>query len=262
MSDEQDVKAIEPPLQPHEVPIARPYGMGRMHATDPRDLRFAMARVVLPMKAPKPRTYPYHLGATLDQGSTPQCVGYSNRHKLAAAPIMVVPGRGLSAFECYVGAQRNDEWPGEAYEGTSVRGAFKFLASLGYIKNYVWATTVLECHNFIHDGWGTIVVGTDWYDAMFEPDRKGFVVPDGQLAGGHAYHLFWSVAIGSAGDKVTDLANADPTRSELWFQNSWGTNWGIKLNGQYGCFKMTWEAFQSLLDAQGEAGAGIEVKIA
>lgn len=261
LNDRSSMQVEQPPLPPSEIPIVRPYGLGRMRSVDTRDRRFLMSRV-LPVRAPRPRTLPYRLGATLDQGSSSQCVGYSNRHKLAAAPIMVTTGRGLSAFEIYHGAQMNDEWPGESYDGTSVRGAFKFLSSLGYLKSYVWAQSVEECHKFLHDGWGTIVVGTDWYDAMFDPNAKGFVRPTGAMAGGHAYHLFWSVALDSTSHRVTDLALADPTHSEVWFQNSWGTNWGIRLNGQYGCFKMTWADFQKLIDDYGEAGAGIEVKVA
>lgn len=234
------------------------HGLGRRPSPDHRDRRFAMSRVVPVTLAPKPRQLPYHLGPTLDQGDTSQCVGFSNRHKLTAAPIMVKEAQGLSALDIYIGAQDNDEWEGHDYEGTSVRGAFKFLASKGFIGSYVWATTVQEAHVFLWNGHGTVVNGTDWTDDMFNPDEHGFVHPTGAVAGGHAYHKFWSVARDKNGTKlaVSEIGAADLDKSESHFQNSWGEGWGIR-----GRFRMTWREEQQLLDAEGECGAGIELKV-
>src|SRR5678816_26052 len=99
----------------------QPHGLGRLFAPDERDKRFTMrAALQHPELPPRPRQRPYNLGMTLDQGNTPQCVGYSTRDKLASAPFMVHVDQGPSAFEIYTGAQKLDEWPGENYEGTSV----------------------------------------------------------------------------------------------------------------------------------------------
>lgn len=222
------------------------FGLGRLFAPDDRDrnfpMRLAMAHPELP---PRPRKRPYNLGATLDQGRYPYCVGYSCRGKLAAAPIMLHSDQGPSATEIYNGAQRNDEWPGEDYDGSSVRGGFKFLKSLGYLESYVWAGSLAEIERFLLDGYGTVVVGTNWYTDMFTPDANGFVHPTGAIAGGHAYHLFWAV----------------PAKQELWFQNSWGNNWGIPLHARPGCFKIAYADFDRLLAEDGEAGAGLEIKV-
>lgn len=223
------------------------FGLGRLNAPDARDMRFLMSSLpAAAPKPPKPRKYPYRLGSTQFQGNTPRCVGFSGRHKLTAAPIMVKSGPEPEVL--YRGAQDYDEWPGNDYDGTSVRGLFKWLTANGYIQSYVWATSAKDCHDFLRAGWGTIIAGTEWTSKMFEPDAQGFVHPEGASEGGHAYHLFWSVERGNA------------ATSELWFQNSWD-NWGIVLNRTVSCFKMTWDAFDHLLQADGEAGAGIERKV-
>lgn len=223
------------------------HGLGRLYSPDPRDRRFLMRDVVFPHPelAPRPRKRPYNLGPTLDQGQTPQCVGFSSRDKLASAPIMVHNDQGPSPSEIYAGAQKNDEWPGEDYEGTSVRGAFKFLQGLGYFPSYVWADSLTDCEHFIRNGYGTIILGTDWYEGMFDVDRNGFVHPTGSIAGGHAYHLFWM----------------DPDKREAWCKNSWGPNWGLVLHMRQGCFKLKYDDLDRLLVNDGEAGAAIEVKV-
>lgn len=222
-----------------------PHGLGRIAAPDTRDRRFLMVAVQPQLPPPRPRKLAYHLGPTQDQGSTSMCVGYSIRHKLTAAPIMVPEGKVPEGSVIYRGAQENDEWPGEGYDGTSVRGGFKWAQQQGYIKSYVWATSAQDCHAWLHNGYGTIVVGTDWTEDMFTPDPHGFVQPSGPIAGGHAYHLFWSVE----------------AVHELWFQNSWGDGWGVRIGGRGGCFRMRWADFDRLMLNNGEAGAGIEQKV-
>lgn len=250
----------------HATPVipGRPYGLGRRRAPDERDRRFLMRNTVLQGSELRPRFTPYKLGRTLDQGDTSQCVGYSHRHKLDASPVIVPLNVGLSAYEIYKGAQQNDEWDGDNYEGTSVRGAQKFLQAQGYIKSYVWATKVLDVHRFIRSGWGPTNWGTDWYGAMFTLDADGFARPTGSVAGGHAFLNFWSVAKDSNGNEImpgTSESATDLDKSELWFQNSWGPNWGIKLHNTPGCFKLSWRDAQTLLDADGECAAGIEQKV-
>jgi hypothetical protein len=223
------------------------HGLGRRFAPDDRDRRFSMQATVFPHPAlpPRPRQRPYNLGMTLDQGATSQCVGYSCRDKLASAPFMVHVDQGPSAFEIYTGAQKVDEWPGEDYDGTSVRGGFKFLQQTGYLSSYVWAASLEDCVRFLRDGYGTLVLGTNWYDRMFTPDEHGFVSLAGPIAGGHAYHCFWAV----------------PEREEFWCKNSWGPSWGIELHKRPGCFKLRYADFARLLSEDGEAGAGLEIKV-
>jgi hypothetical protein len=86
--------------------MAREYGLGRLIApTDARDRAYPL-RLLTRAVAPKPRKRPYNEGPVLDQGATPQCVGYSARGVLNAAPIMVKPTTGPTATDLYRTAQR------------------------------------------------------------------------------------------------------------------------------------------------------------
>jgi hypothetical protein len=96
-------------------------GLGRRHAPDARDTRHLMRRVVGDVPAYVLPSFRYYRTAqTLDQGPFPHCVGYSWRQWLSSAPLMTKTGP--SAVEIYRQAQQVDEWPGEMYDGTSVRG--------------------------------------------------------------------------------------------------------------------------------------------
>ena len=222
-------------------------GFGRLPAPDIKDKRFLMRAAMPQIAKPKPRVRPYRLRATRYQGRFPHCVGYSTYHKIVAAPIMVSPERAPDPVHIYNGAQTLDEWPGEGYDGTSVRGAFKFMQGEGNIKSYVWGQSIDECRAFILNGYGTIVFGTNWYASMDHPSPAGLVSLPTSYAnpiGGHAYHWFWY-------DKKTDTD---------WFQNSW-EDWGVLINGIASCFRMRGTDTARLLYEDGEAGAAIEQKV-
>lgn len=73
-----------------------------------------------------------------DQLNTPHCVAYSWSHWLAAGPITQKTKRvsGKSPIDTaylYNEAQLVDDWPGEDYDGTSVRAGAKILKREGFI---------------------------------------------------------------------------------------------------------------------------------
>lgn len=223
-------------------------GLGRLHAPDPNDHRYGLSMVLRQLQrelAPKPRNSPYHLGPVLDQGSTNMCVGYSCRARLAAAPIMV--RSGIDPQNIYHEAQKVDEWPGEDYEGTSVRAGFKVLQAKGYFKSYVWCNSMAQVEQFILGGFGTVVFGTNWYTGMFEPDSTGLIKVTGQIEGGHAYHIVWC-------DKVNRIA---------WGQQSWGDEWGAHFKGVKGkgFFQLSYDDGDRLIAEDGEVGAPVEIKL-
>lgn len=174
-----------------------------------------------------------------DQGSTPQCVAYAwlgflhdSPTTYSKPPIPLIPPKKL-----YQAAQAMDEWPGEDYEGSSVRGGIKALISLGYKVEYRWATTLNQCVQTILES-GPMVVGTDWYEGMNEPNRKGFVSPIGEVLGGHAYVL----------------SGVNTSQEFFRIQNSWGRTWGNN-----GCAKISFFDFRKLLADQGEACIAMEI---
>jgi hypothetical protein len=205
---------------------------GRIYSPDARDRQFPM-RAMLPARIPLVSKF-YKTGPVLDQGSTSQCVGYSWRQFLTSEPE-ITPG-GMTATEIYREAQLNDEWPGEAYDGSSVRGGAKALSLAGCLKSYVWAGSAADVRDFLITT-GTVVAGTDWKRNMMTPGLDGLLNCTGPVEGGHAYLL----------------TGYDAVTNRFQMINSWGASWG--LNG------MAWITFRDLdklLRAYGEMCAAVE----
>ena len=145
-----------------------------------------------------------------NQGNTPQCVGYAWAHWIADGPIIhsgVQPP--VNPTIIYREAQKVDEWIGENYAGTSVRGGAKYLKTSGKISSYLWAFDINTLINTVLNV-GPVVVGTNWYNGMFYPDKTGLIRITGRLAGGHAY-----------------VINGVDTRTQRFrIKNSWGKTWG------------------------------------
>jgi hypothetical protein len=174
----------------------------------------------------------------LDQGATPQCVAYSCANWLSCLPIRTIVDTPAYEQALYDRAQQIDEWPGENYEGTSVRAGFKVLQEQGHLPNYVWAQSEMDIFEFVATT-GPVVMGTDWYSDMFNPDAEGYLNPTGNVVGGHAW-LIYGVE-----------------QDFYYMQNSWG-QWGIWNTGTA---KIRRADVAFLLYSQGEAGAGSEVPI-
>ena len=203
--------------------------LGRLHAPDQRDFKFLMTSK-LGVGITRPSSRQWALYWKGDQGETPQCVGYSWHALLRAKPLLQ---RDPHPTNIYVESQKIDEWPGENYDGTSVRAGAKYLQSQGRIKTYSWAFDVNTVLNWLGTQ-GPVVLGTLWTNHMFSPDSTGLVSVGnlGSVVGGHAY-----LAIGY-NDK-TKLVT---------LQNSWGKSWGVK-----GRFYMTYQDIDTLIKLDGEA---------
>ena len=181
----------------------------------------------------------------LDQGQTSECVAYSSVGYLLASPVR---NTGVDPEWLYAEAKKVDEWPGEDYDGTSVRAAFSVLKREGYITAYNWAFDVNTIAKWILTT-GPVVVGTIWPDAMFETDAKGYVsLGDGkgtsQHTAGHAYLL-----------KGVNLDAKCPDGSVGAFRilNSWGKSWG-----QNGCASISFKDMSILLREGGEGCMAVE----
>jgi hypothetical protein len=205
---------------------------------------------------PTPRKRKYMEGPLLNQGNTPQCVGYSGLGFLNAAPLTGKqgkdsgPGRDPEGIRLYKGAQDNDEWVGTNYDGSSVRGLMKYMQRTGEIGSYVWGQTVVESTEWMNGGYGTLVIGTWWYPEMDNVDINGVIQEPSSLAtpiGGHAYRVNWF----------------DPKKKLYLIINSWGENWGVpKKGGSYtGYAYMTPALFERLLREEGEIAAATQVRL-
>lgn len=218
-------------------------GLGRRHALDPLDHKFLLAR---PAQEASQITYrTWFTDQVFDQGNTSQCVAYSSIGWLMASPVRNTTN--IPTFgELYTDCQKNDEWPGEEYDGTSVRAAFRVLKRRGYVSEYRWAfnaATVVD-HLLVN---GPIVAGTVWLNNMFDPDKNGFLNVSGQQVGGHAYLL-----IGANKDKLCP----DGSRGAIRIVNSWNREWG-----QSGRAWIAMADFDKLMADDGEAATATEVKL-
>lgn len=213
-----------------------PYPLGRIAAPDERDHRFLMA-TTLPEAPPLLQSVSYRHGPILDQGRTSSCVGHGWRAWLDGAPIR--QAGGPSALELYAAAQRMDEWPGEDYAGSSVRGGAKALRTMGLISSYVWAFDEPTVKRWMLSGQGGVVIGVNWYAGMFTPDHSGYLSISGALAGGHCV---W-------------LRGYNRPRDAYRVQQSWGADWG-----QQGHAWLRSADLSRLLVEDGEACCGVEVR--
>ncbi len=164
--------------------------------------------------ARKPRSYTWPLKIWNDQGREGACVGFAWSHELAAAPVKVPTDNELG-LRIYREAQKIDQWPGEAYSGTSVLAGAQVAKSLGYIPEYRWAFGAQDVIDTV-GAYGPCVLGMNWYEGMFGPDESGFLRPTGGVAGGHALVC---LGLNLRGEYVT-------------LHNSWGRDWGVNGRGR------------------------------
>jgi hypothetical protein len=219
--------------------------LGRLVSKDERDKKFLLTRPKRGETLPDRRVWNISTSAILDQGNTPQCVGHAGRHYLSAGPV--VNKGGPTARGLYDMAQINDEWPGQNYEGTSVRGLFKAFKQINAVNEYRWAYDVETVMKHVLTT-GPMVMGTDWHMDMFTPDRWGYVHVAGDNAGGHSWLI-----IG------VDRYRKCPLTGDIGAArcvNSWGTSWG-----QSGRFWLTLRDLDKLIQADGEACVAPELKL-
>lgn len=216
--------------------------LGRVYVEDVRDKKYQL-KSLLPLELPGiDYKYWWPSGWWGDQQNTPYCVAFSWAHWLAEGPITQIRKRvgGTSPIDTtylYSEAQKNDDWVGEDYEGTSVRAGAKILKRDGFISAYNWAWDIETIKNALLTK-GPMVVGTSWYYGMFFPDSNGLIRATGDVMGGHAYLL--------------DGINMK--KKLIRIKNSWGKSWG-----KNGFAYISFEDMEKLILEQGEACLAIEV---
>jgi hypothetical protein len=203
--------------------------LDRIPQWDERSKQFPIRALIgdVPLKSKKWTCLP-----RLDQGQEGACVGFGWSHELAADPVRVKV-TDTTAMTLYRRAQQLDEWPGEAYNGTSVLAGAKAVQEQGHMAEYRWAFGVddvlatLSAH-------GPVVIGVDWMAGMMNTDANGYIVPTGEVVGGHCTLL--RGLIRERGRWVTVG------------RQSWGRTWGVG-----GDFKLAAADLDVLLKNAGEA---------
>jgi hypothetical protein len=209
------------------------HGLGRIVQPDARDHAYPL-RALIPAAAPPAGRRVRKIGRILDQGDSPQCVAFAWRAFLNAYPIHEVTGDPPEPPTLYAAAQAIDGWA-LPHDGTSVRAGAKALQAEGSIVNYYWAFSIDDVIKFLLAG-GPLVLGTDWFSGMFEPDKDGMVHVRGEIVGGHAYFAY----------------GVDTAKGLLYCQQSWGLHWG-----KHGTFTLSLEDAAYLLGRDGEATTAV-----
>ena len=183
----------------------------------------------------KPRDRVWRRGQAYDQGYTSTCVAQTGKGILNTLPLSSVVDYDVRSEydinDFYEGAQLNDQWPGESYEGTSALGLCRYLTNQGIIREYRWCfglTDVLLTLSHI----GPVALGIWWYTGMFHPDSEGLVKPTGVQEGGHE----------------VELIGVDVSERVVIGMNSWGSEWGDR-----GRFKLSYTDLERLLHEDGDA---------
>jgi hypothetical protein len=223
------------------VDLAPQPGLGRLISFDPQDQNFLMSAAA-PLEVTRSSAF-WWTPKAFDQGDSFECTSYSVEMLLMADPVR--NPLYLTFNKLYKLNQMNDEWPGESYQGSSVRAAMKVLQAAGLISEYVWAFDADTVRRWVLMK-GPVVLGTNWYKGMNVPDRRtGFVRPTGRPVGGHAY------CIRGADDNIKC---PDGSKGALRIINSWGTSWGDK-----GRAWLSYKDADGLIKNHGEAVTPVEM---
>jgi hypothetical protein len=143
-------------------------------------------------------------------------VGFAWSHELAAYPVQARGIDNATAQYYYREAQKVDEWPGEAYSGTSVLAGAKVALAQGYIAEYRWAFSIDEVLRAIAYA-GPVVRGMPWKDTMYDPRPDGLLDCSGKVIGGHAI-LGRGLRLRARLEGVSEPV--------VRLRNSWSASWG------------------------------------
>lgn len=201
---------------------------------DPRSREYGI-RAALPLVTAESRNAArsWPTAAVLNQGADGACVGYAIAATLGAP---VPEAAGGAAEQIYAIAKTLDQWPGEAYEGTSVTAGGKAAKALGYIESYRWAFGAADVVDTLAT-YGPVVLGLYWTERMMHP-VNGLMSATGAIMGGHC-------TIANAYHPAAPEAGGRPA---IRIQNSYGTAWGID-----GAAWLPVSDLTTVLQRQGEA---------
>lgn len=215
--------------------------LGRHLHHDPKSLDYPISQFLDPTKPLKTKTHRRYI-PPLDQGNLGSCTGNACAGMLASSPLHTTLKKGIKITEdvavaLYSKATMLDPFPGTyppKDTGSSTLGVLKAAQSMGYITSYYWGFGVGDMRLTV-DQIGPVIVGTNWYEGMDNPDGEGHIHTTGQVRGGHEY----------------EIIGIDVLRQAFLMENSWGAGWG-----RAGRAFISWHDMDKLLSEGGEVGIG------
>lgn len=177
----------------------------------------------------------------LNQGNVGSCTGHAGIGALGTNPLFPTVSKDSKyslndkgALMLYSDAQvidGNGPYPPNDF-GSYGLSIAKALKNAGVISGYQHTFTLDDALKALTVT--PVIVGLNWYESMFKTQRDGRIVISGSLAGGHEIVARGIDAIGK----------------KVWFDNSWGPEWGLK-----GRFYLTFKDFGTLLSQNGDVVA-------
>jgi hypothetical protein len=187
-----------------------------------------------------------------DQGTEGACVGFAWSHELSAKPA-VIETDAKGALDIYKRARQLDPWPGEDYSGTSVLAGVQAVQEIDnsrgnpLIKEYRWAFGTEDVIRTL--GWrGPVVLGIEWREGQYHPDKDGRIWLSGDVVGGHAILAKGIDIVWKNPDGPKTFDNVDDLNSLITLHNSWGPDWGIGGDAWFTVYELNY-----LLQQDGEA---------
>lgn len=191
-----------------------PYQLGRVQAPPSRDsdYPFALGLTGVPELSALPQSRYWTEGPQkLNQGNLGACVAFAGANWKQSRPT-TTQVTNQSAIDDYYACKAIDGLP-PGTEGTYDRALMQVYQSQGRITRYLWAQNPDEFKRWIL-GVGPVLIGTPWYEQMFNPDEKHFLTIGGNEVGGHE----------------TLIRGYSNYRKAYALQNSWGPLWGNNGN--------------------------------
>jgi len=180
-------------------------------------------------------------GGILDQGDLGSCTGNAETGALECDPCYAALPAGHPALDealavrIYSAATALDPFPGTYPPddtGSDGPDAAKAAVQLGLASGYLHCLSLADVLDALQQH--PAIVGLNWYDSFDGVGSDGYVSisPGASIRGGHEVLC----------------RGLDVSSQRLYFDNSWGPDWGDK-----GSFSMSYATLDRLLHEQGDA---------
>lgn len=230
------------PWAPAQGENPKPLGRNLYH--DSRNLAYPWQ---IRSQVLKTQLWPRHI-PILDQGNVGSCTGNEQVGALGTGPVFDALPAGHPALDedlalkVYSGAETIDgDGPYPPNDnGSSGPSAAQVAKNLGLISGYQHCFSLAAVLDALESG--PVGIGSNWYDSMDRPDSSGLVSvsPGAGIRGGHEYLC----------------RGKDMDKKLLYFDNSWGTGFGLN-----GSFTYSFDTLTRLLAEQGDATVSLPLSV-